>query len=170
MSIHNKYAVHAARFADTVGDGSGSINANVDGSVTPVDFMVTAAEKEILVLHRLIVTIVDTAPMDSGAYGNNLTLTNGIKIYCKTALGVETERTAQHAILTNAAWGAYCYDVQNINWGAGAEQVTCRYTFDNDGESLILNPGESYIIRIADDLTGLIGHHFRLGMTSRKIL
>lgn len=169
MDTHSKYSVHAARFLDIVGDGSGSIDANVDGSITPVDFIVTAGANEILTVYRLVITIVDTAPMDSAKYGNNIVLTNGIRFYHKSALGVETDRAAQHPILTNAAWGAYCYEMQNLNWGQGPEQVTGNYNFTEDGAPLILNPGESYIVRISDDLTGLIGHHFRLGMVSRRI-
>lgn len=157
-------AVHAARFADTVGDGTGSINANVDGSVTPVDFKVTIPAGKVGIVHRLIVTIRDSGSLDSGLYGNNITLVNGIDVIYKDPYGNETVRSAQHPIKSNIDWAAYCYDVEIHPWGSGDQGMFARYTFTKDGAPLVLPAGSEYIIRINDDLTGLTAHHFRLGM------
>lgn len=158
---------YASRFVCTNGDGTGSIEMNVDGSVTPVDFKITAGANQLLIIHRMLPHILDDGPLDAGYYGKNLILTNGIHLITEKFVdGVLTETVAtyQYPIRKNVDWGAYCYDVQNIAFGGGVDSLLARYTLDKDGAPFALYPGESFIVRIADDLTQLVGQHARAGM------
>jgi len=68
-----------AKYLDTVGDGTGEINAIGDYSSAPVDFFYSPNANEVVLLNRVIITIEDGGSIDSGGYGNNSSpLTNGI--------------------------------------------------------------------------------------------
>ena len=159
-----------SRFADTVGNGTGSINANVDGSVTPVTFKVTPGAGEIIKIRRMIIYILD-ASIDSGGYGGLSALTNGIHVHVVRYSGLGSEFidwdiTGQLDIVRNTDWKALCHDEIYSNYGTGLESLSYRYTFTNDGDYITLtgdNQDEFRII-INDDLTGLSGHLFRIGM------
>lgn len=175
MPRHSQYGYFransdwASRFLDTVGDGSGSSLQNVDGSITPVVFKVTAAADEVLLIDRMLVDLADTGSLDSGAYGNNIVLTTGIEFGVIRADATEEAMTDQHTVKTNADWVAFCHDVDPLTFGLGDEVLTVRYTFAKDGAPVKLNPGDSFFMRINDDLTGLSEHHTRLGMVSAKV-
>lgn len=162
------FGVIESRFCDTVGDGTGSINANVNGSVTPVEFMVTAPANTWIALNRLVVFVKDGGSFDTGSYGNGITMTTGIKIILRDADLTEEDVTVQKSIKFNTDWSAYCYDVMHHNFGSGDETLTARYTFTKDGSPIILPPGRSFVVQINDDLTGLDEHTFRLGLVEYK--
>jgi hypothetical protein len=54
---------------DTNGDGTGTLNANVDGSSTPVEFYIEAADNDVLELHRIIIHIADNGSIQPHTYG-----------------------------------------------------------------------------------------------------
>lgn len=157
-----------ARFLDTEGDGSGSIAMNVNGATTPILFKITAGVGETILLHRLLVHVGDTGSFDSGKYGNGLTLLNGIEVGIMRGGEVVNDLTYQHPIITNADWAAYCYDVSILGWGQGDEYMAVRWTFEKDGAVLVLREGDTFFVKIADDISTLSNHHCRIGMVSLK--
>lgn len=153
-------------FLDTVGDESGSIQMNVDGSATPVDFKITAPDDMTYFIHRFVGLIVDTGSFDSGSYGNGLALTNGqILVYHNPVIG-ERVMTNQYPIKKNVDFAAYCYDITHHSWGSGDEALAWRFTIAKDGATFRLDSGCSLIWRVRDDMTGLVEQTIRVGMVS----
>lgn len=155
----------ASRFLDTVGDGSGSIEARVDGSDTPVDFHYAVPEGKILLIDRLIVWIRDAGTFDADKYGNRLVLTNGIIGGRTDESGTFIPRTTQLPVRTNSDWPAYSFSFQYIPIGVGDNVAVAEYSYNKDGGPLVFHGGTSYTLRIADNLLELTGHRFRIGCT-----
>lgn len=163
----DKHMQLASRFFDDVGDGSGNIHMNINGSITPVEFKITCPPKTIYRIHRVIVQIQDSGTFDANSYGNKLELTNGVQIltHRPTRVVPYSDITAQLPIRTNAKWGAYSYDTTLLSYGTGDSVLSIRYTVTKDGAHMQLGPGESLILRVNDDLTGLVDHYGRVGFT-----
>lgn len=153
----------ASRFLDLVGDGTGSIEANLDASGTPIDFHYTVPEGKILLVDRLIVWIRDSGTFDANLYGNGLTLTNGIVAGITDPEGNFNLRTNQLPVRTNSDWPAYSFDFQYIDIGVGDNVAVAQYPYERDGASLVVRENHKYTLRIADNLTHLTGHRFRIG-------
>lgn len=151
------------RFADLNGDGTGSKLANVNGSVTPQVFKLTdLGADNVLEVERLIVHLADTGSLDSGSYGNNITMTNGIlvAVHAKSDDSVVQDLTDGLPILTNSHWGRMCYDVDPLAFGLGDESMNVRWTFSKAGKPIELTPDQYIGVTIRDDLSGLSDHTF----------
>lgn len=153
-----------AQFADTDGDGGGTINAIGNYSGTADDFYIEAQAGERIGIARVIVQIEDSGAFDAGTYGNGVALTNGI-----TVLVLDSENstiidlTGGEPIKKNSDWGRLCYDVQVLDWGTGNEFCLARWTFSrmsDQGDPLILSEGQKLVFRLNDDFSGLVGHRF----------
>ena len=153
---------NVSRFLDTVGDGTGSVDGNVNGSVTPVVLKAVASGGK-LIVNRLIIHITDTGAFDASKYGNNITLTNGITVKHMRGVEVVYDATCQIPVKANGDWSAHCYDVTSLSFGVGDDMLTVRWTFTKDGLPIVLNDGDSFEVTINDDLTGLVDHHFKIG-------
>jgi hypothetical protein len=160
-----KSLTHYARFLDTVGDQSGSIDMAVDGSTTPVLFKFTVPAGKIAYITRIVVSIVANSKSDSGGFGDLSALTNGMTFYILGSQGTIIEDLSfQLPIKKTTDLQAYCHDLLRSSFGTGAEQVTARYTFEKDGAPLVLNEGQSYAWRVNDDITGLVDMYIRAGV------
>lgn len=148
-------------FLDTNGDGTGSKNANVDGSVTPVEFKLTIPSGYRAYLSRMIVHIRDSGSIDAGSYGNGITMSNGLQVEY-TYRGRSIDLLDGMPIQTNADWGRVCYDVSNTDFGSGDNFVQVRWTFAKAGGPLPLSGGQEFIVRVRDNLSGLEEHTFSL--------
>ena len=150
-----------SRFADTNGDGTGTFEAigNYSGGAT--DFWIEPPAGEYWHIFRLIVELRDTGSFRAEYYGAGAALTNGIKIIHEVS-AVENDLTAQSSIKNNAQWASYCYDINNINFGAGDDFMVARWTFANAGTALELfgDTDDKIIVRLNDDFTGLNAHRF----------
>jgi hypothetical protein len=164
----------APRFMDSVGDGSGSINMNVDGSITPQIFRVTPQPGEILYINRMIVYVQDSGTMDSGGFGNGPALTNGIEFKFMYDVGEATEGSYPdptfQPIKINTHWQSYAHDISLSTWGSGDQSYSMRYTFVKDSPG---NPPwvadsrkEEFWVVINDDLTVLTDMRVRLGISA----
>ena len=163
----------ATRFMDSVGDGSGSIELNVNGSITPVIFRIKPEAGEILYLSRLLWYLRDTGTLDSGGFGNGVELTNGIDFGFYSG---EVRYPQQfEPIKTNGGWAKYCGpDVVPLTFGSGDEILSCRYSFYKDVDNqrnelpwLAESRDEEFRLIISDDLTGINELHCRIGMFSQ---
>lgn len=168
--IKHEHTFWASRFLDTVGDGSGTIDAAVDGSETIVDFKYVCPAGKICYINRLIVGLVTDGKINSGEYGNITALAVGVTAWFKEKEGdALTDRTTQFPVKKTTDWQMYSHDLRISNFGVGNESLTVEHDFRTAGAPLILLPGGEYTIRIADDLTDLVGHYFRLDVASRDI-
>ena len=164
-----------SRFADTVGDGSGSINAAVDGSSTPVIFRIKPGPSETFYIQRVIISIIDNGSLDSGGYGNGVELTNGVQILYKRFVGEAGETTLIDLtgglpITQNMQWHALCHDETLSTYGSGDQGASWRYTFSKDtgGDPIILNGANKEELQfvIRDNISTLAEqHYFRIGMS-----
>jgi len=113
-------------------------------------------------LARMIVHIEDVGNFDSGRYGNNIILTNGIHIVAYDADGttVLKDLDGNEGVLTNSGWGALCHDVTLHDYGLGNNSVTARWTFARTGKPLTLSSGQMLSVDLNDDFTGLEAHTF----------
>ena len=152
------------RYADTIGDGTGATQANVNGSVTPVVFKCgpRVGEKRIDV-HRMLIFIEDSGSFDSSSYGNGISMSNGIEVGVYYDDGTQIQDLLDgKPIQINPDWSRVCYDTALSAYGQGDETLTVRWTFDRTGTPITLGAGTYIGITINDDLTGLIDHTFQL--------
>lgn len=144
---------------------NGSNNINVDASAAVQKASIAPEPGQIFVIHRMIVSIGDTAGMLADEYGNlGSALTNGINLK-RYQDGVEKQDYMDGVpIKTNSSWGALCYDVDLKTWGAGPELLVVRWTFSKSGSPITLRGGklDSLSIEVNDDLSGLTDHRFMM--------
>lgn len=115
-------------------------------------------------IRRMICHVQDTGGLDAEAYGNNLTLTNGIGcgVYTGSGATLVNDLLDGHTIKANADWGHYCYDISLVDFGIGDEFLQVRWTFGRAG-TLIRLDGDNMdrlSLTFNDDLVGLNDHQF----------
>ena len=116
----------------------------------------------VIEITRLISTITEINIKNAGDYGGNSALTSGINIYVVQS-GVTTNLTSDFPIKTNADWGAYCYDVNLVDYGVGSNFVVSRWTFARAGVNLKLTGSpDKFYAELNDDFTGLVDHRFQI--------
>lgn len=151
-----------SQFASTNGDGTGTTNAVGDYSSAATKFTVeTQPDQRFLVLRRMVVTIEDVGAPDSGSYGNNITLANGVEVNVYSADDTLAYTLTPDPVLTNANWATYCHDLTDHSFGTGNDTVTVRWTFTKaNPDGITLDVGEYLAIELNDDFTDLVGHYF----------
>ncbi len=80
IDIINKDYRPINRFLDTIGNGAGSIDGAVDFSAVATEFFILPAATQVFDIYELLIYIQDANGLDSGRYGNNINLTNGVII------------------------------------------------------------------------------------------
>ncbi len=152
------------RLLDDVGDGSGVKNAVGDYSTTAKKFIIKPAVNQKFFLARMMIHITDGGALDSGSYGNGITLTNGIEIKVTDSQGYKIDITEGIPILKNPDWARLCYDMNRSNYGTGDETLNARFTFLKSGVYLVLdgNKGEQFEVDLNDDFSGLVEHYFQV--------
>jgi hypothetical protein len=150
-------------YADEAGDGTGNFEVTGNYLTTPKEFFFQPAPGRIFRMSRLIIYIEDAGNMDSGFYGNNLVLVNGIKFFVKRN-GVQRFSTMmqQAPVKTNGDIAAICHDLEYRNWGAGNTFLTARWTLTKMGQfvRLVGDKGDNVGLIFNDDFTGLVKHRF----------
>lgn len=152
-------------------------NTNAVGnySATPTKFSVTPDARTKYFITDVHIHIQDSGVFDATRYGNGVLLSVGVKIELHDALGaVINTYTDGLLIRTNADWYHLCHDVEYIVWGSGEGVLIAKWDINHDDVS---NPividgrlGESLVITLNDDFTGLTRHYFiahgyQLGLT-----
>jgi len=150
------------RFLDTIGDGTGSIDMNIDGSVTPVDFMVTCPPNRKIKGFSFAIIIKDLDVWGDDRYGGLDPLPNGVTGFLQRVGEPRQDWFAQLPVRTNTDWLTYCHASTNSQF---EKSVRFEYDFRKEGPGLHLYPGDYGGISINDDLTLLDGHFCRFGMT-----
>lgn len=156
-----------SQFLDTTGDGTGTENANVDGSSTPVIFKIQPAQGEVFQLNRMLVHIEDSGTFQSDTYGAILAaaISTGVQVQVRLTSddSVIQDLTNGVPVESNQQWGRFCYDTRLDSYiGGGNDHVHVRWTFERDGAPIILDETMYFCIIINDDFTGLVEHYFRI--------
>lgn len=141
-------------------DGTGTINATGDYSVTPAKFYFPVERR--LFIHHMTIFIQDTGTMDTNGYGNKLAITNGITIDVEDENGnIQLEVMEGHNVKQNAEWANYAESITHYSFGAGDEVLVAHMEFLAQwGAPLELNRGQRLVINLNDDFTGLNQHEF----------
>lgn len=140
----------------------GGIAANIAGTLAaPVEFKYTSPDGQVTRIGTLRVQIRDSGGLSPTKYGSITSLTNGLRVLIRRASGAEEERTLQRPIKSSGDWLEYATTSEIHSWGADPQTLLMRVEFFNH-EPLVLYPGDSYVIQIRDDLTGLEDHTFRI--------
>ncbi len=150
------------RFADTVGDGSGTVNAIGTYAAAAEEFILSPPAGKVYEVARMLVTVEDTGALDADKYGNNVVVAKGVVITGQSK-GTAIEITDPNFLInTNAGWGAYCYDADRVPWGVGNELLLVRWTFSKAGGPIVLDSraGDFIKITLNDDFDDLVGHWF----------
>ena len=153
------------RYLDTDGDGGGTKNAVGDYSSAAEEFKIVPPAQTRIEVARMIISIVDAGAPDSGSYGNNITLTNGITVAVRDAGGVIEDITDGVPVMKNSDWGRLAgIDVAPMDWGSGDGQVIVRFTFEKSGVPLVLDGDEGHYlaVNLNDDFSGLVEHYFMI--------
>lgn len=152
------------RYLDTVGNGSGTKNANGDYSGGVTTFALAPPAATIYRVARMIVSIGDEKEMRADGYGAIVAaLTNGIQVRIHNGSDTVLDLTDGVPIKTNTQWGAACYDVEPKTFGAGPNGLlVVRWTFTKAGQFLRLDgtANEELQVVLNDNLTALISHYF----------
>ncbi len=163
------YPNYLNRHLDLTGDGTGASNITGNYAVS-TKYWIRPPSGSVYYLTRMIVHVEDAGSFDSGFYGNNITLTNGITMLVKTN-GVTNDILDGDAIMTNGDWSHMCHDVSVHDFGQGNNHLTVRWSFFK-GHTLIRlegDKGEYFKVFFQDDFSGLIDHHMMLqGFSANK--
>ena len=142
----------------------------VDGSVTPVKYRYTAPADGAY-LERALIFVVDTGAFDATAFGNGITMTNGLTLALVDGSdNVKTDLLDGETIKTNGDLSGVCFDVNHLTMGTGPETLASRWTFSKSGAPLALLPGDSLLLTVSDDLAGLDFFSVQVQGTTREDL
>ena len=144
-----------------------------DYSSTVTQFTFVVPSGRIAEIERMLVYIEDTSTgtFPSDKYGQDLVLTNGVKVYVRDANDdVVVDLTPDEGVLPNADWSALCYDVSYLSWGSGADSIAVRWTFAKSGAPIYLKgrDGHYLSVELNDDYTDLESHRFLIQGIYRK--
>lgn len=151
-----------SRFADTNGDGTGLKSLIADYSSAAEEVFIAPAAGEVMVVSRVIISVEDAGTFDAAKWGNNITLTNGIKIFEESG-GVEiTDYTDGLPIKSSGEAAARFHDVTIHSFGTGNQILSGRYTFAKHGKPIRLvgELGDRLVVELNDNFTGLVAQKF----------
>lgn len=149
-----------SRALDTVGDGSGTKNAN---QATATTFKLKPPAGLSMEVGRIIIQIRDSVAPNSDNYGNITALTNGIDVKITRNGSEIRDLTDGLPVKSNADWGRVCYDIRESIFNAGTAFVQARWTFKRFSDNgLVLNSSTDDALEITcnDNLSGLTEHYF----------
>lgn len=138
----------------TSGDGTGTTDMSIDGSITPVDFYIQPPIGEKWYVSRWILYLQDEKGFDVTKWGSNGTLTNGVKLFIERD-GVETQTGG--AFTTNGDVAAATYDMALHTFGSADDIIVARLAFTEMGACVELNgtTNDKLIVRISDNLSSV---------------
>ena len=137
------------------------INANGDYSVTPAVFRHDANPAYTFVIQEIVFLIKDNGSFDTDAYGNNITLTNGVQPNFQT-YGVEVTPTTVFKTNTDVLRSG-TGKLEYFTFGSGPNVLRGTIDFTNS-LPLVLEKGSDdyYQVTLSDDYSGLVEHQILL--------
>lgn len=161
--LYNKNDAPFFRFADTVGDGSGT--TNVIGNYDQVEGIhrIKVPVGQNMLIHRMIITIRDAGVFRADHYGSiGAALSEGIEVRIADGAATILDITDGQPVVHNLGWAERCYDTAFQGFAAGDNFLSARWTFEKAGQPLQLSSGQELQIITNDDLTGLVEHYFNV--------
>lgn len=154
-------------FVTNIGDGTGTFNLIGNYSSVATDFWYEASSKYIV--SSVILAISDSSSFNQGDYGAIPGgLTNGVGFFIQFAGGPEVRLVHPENIKHNYEWLAITKDTTLTNFAGNAQTLVINFDVVGDfGMPLTMNKGDRFILRLNDDLTGLIFH--TCGLRGRKL-
>lgn len=145
---------------DTV-DPAFQYNANGDYSGGEVEYSAAPPAGVDFIIDFFKINILVPNGSDSGRYGNNLVLTNGLNL---TGYRGDTKIGDLNPvpIKTNSDWQMICQERSRDAWGSGVEYLSYTWNLAANGGSIKLSGDlqDKIVVRLQDDLQGLSGHYF----------
>ena len=151
---------HAFPLVEWLKTSGGSRDANINGSVTAVEFEYVSPEDTTVVTH-MHVYLEDLGSIDATKYGNMAAaLTNGILVQVIYADGSPTlDLTGGFPVKTTGEWLALGEQSEHHIHGQGPEAVLSRQKYNSGIE---LKTGDIFRVTVRDNLTDLTAHYFRI--------
>lgn len=152
------------RYLDTNGDGTGTKNANVNGSITPVTFKIVP-EIRSMKIYRMMIQIEDAGTLAADKYGVLALLTNGMLLQVRKVSddSVVLDFLDGIPVKDNQGWARHCFDHDPHDYGPPTDaSISYRLSFNRAGFPLHLDADHYLCIVVQDDLTGLLGHYFQV--------
>ena len=148
-------------FIEMLQDG-GSDEMAVDGSSTPVDFEYTVPASQEVLLSRAAVFIQDAGPSPT-EFGGIAALTNGLLIQVRDGADQLVKQFGE-PIQDNTDFVLLAGTDVVYELTTGVDSVSVRWTFSrtSGGDLLQLREGETFRVRVQDDLTGLTSMRWAL--------
>ncbi len=167
VSLKSNGTVNTAffRYLDTVGDGSGVKNTNLDHSSVQGIYRIAPPAASVFRVTRMIISLEDATGFSTAEYGNlGIALANGIGVRIHDGTSTVLDLMDGIPVKTNGAWGRLCYDVNLSTFGTGNEMLLVRWTFDKSGMPLRLDGDQTQELQVTidDNLTGLISQYFQV--------
>lgn len=137
-------------------DASDSIEMNIDGSSTPVEFTHAVLNDYYLLLHRICFVIISSGAVNADKFGDIRDgLNNGCLLSVERKGKIIKDLFAGQPIKRNGEWASFVgIDVENL---AGDEGIGIRWTFTRSaGFPIRLHPNDILRMTIQDDLTSLV--------------
>jgi hypothetical protein len=161
------------RVLDTNGDGTGTKDSSVDGSVTQQIFKINPPAEGVIILERMLVEIRFTGAgraQDYGDISGGLATGLDIGVFNESDDSLAIDYLDGIPIQTNAGWGRVCYDVDQKDWGAGDKFMQIRWTFTRAGTGTMLSEGDTayFGVHIHDNLSTLVDQYFTVQGYSRS--
>lgn len=137
-------------------DANDSIEMNIDGSSTPVEFTYTVLNDYYLLLHRICFVIISSGAVNADEFGGIKDgLDNGVLLSVERKGNIIKDLFAGQPIKRNAEWASFAgVDVSNL---AGDEGIVIGWTFTQAaGFPMRLHPNDILRATIQDNLTSLV--------------
>lgn len=148
------------RYLDTVGDGTGTKNANVDYSSGNVPFKIVPAAGTIMLIEKLSVLIGDTTNLNNDGYGAGAELTNGIKVEKWNGATVD-DYTDELTIKTMYDWAFMAGRDVQMTFGSGPSHEHHIYPWRPASPiRLVGDDDEDFRLNLNDNFSGLHDHNF----------
>ena len=150
------------RRIDLIGDGSGSDDMNVDGSVTPVVFKFKPEVGEVARIYSGVLSLFDVGTIDAEGWGNAPPLTNGFTINVK--ISNVTIPLIAFPVTSIGDVASITGDVKHLAFGTGDEIITSVTNFAVSGVPIRLDGtnGDEFQIIVNDDVSYLDKQHFQV--------
>lgn len=144
------------QFLSTNGDGTGVINA-IGNYTVPDDFYMEVPAGQVRLVERLAIYVEDST-INVESYGALAALANGVEIlYVEASGGSEQRLDGGQPIQAN---GDFAKLTEHVRFDRGPGNNALYAHIELGWRPLRLRPGGSLIVRLADDLTGLVKHTF----------
>lgn len=143
---------------DISGDGTGSIDMAVNGSITPVIFFRKPPVGTTYQIAKAVIMATSANWNNADEYGAAGTLVNGIRVYVNNDAGDMNEFTAEHRIIDWTHWSLLVGSSSIVSGGTGSDALIVEWTFDSPIE-LVGDQGDFIAISVHDDLSGLTYQH-----------